>query len=286
MHTRPGIVGGFVLAEPHTDLDDHLAAAKTRDTELAAPCGCAANRGFTIGTAESYAVLALAIRPRVEIPDEIADLDAAHRDMRRVEAVFADRFGACAQSRLGVRGGTVVTPAAAGSGFDGLVADLAADPHVEVTTTVVFADSTQIAQSVDRAHELLDVALRLRLRPGLYGFDDLALEYQLTRPGPGRDHLEAKLAPLGAHEELWTTLACYMANDYKRRCTARALNVHPNTVDNRLKRIAKLTGLDPMQPEGAWCLRSALVIRAYRDGAVPPPPLARSGHPMNTAVAS
>lgn len=272
-----------VIGEHHTavhTLTSALLGGHSTST-MARECG--------IAIAEVYSVVALAIPAHRDEHNPAVDGQVvARRKLRRVQAELATQCGSKALSLLSVDGGTLLLPADASEAadLDGLVTHLSQAAQVGITATMMDATPSQIPDAADQAHDLLDMVQRLEAVPGLYRFDELALEYQLTRPGPGRDHLEAKLAPLGEHEELWTTLACYMANDYKRRCTARALNVHPNTVDNRLKRIAKLTGLDPMQPEGAWCLRSALVIRAYRDGAVPPPPLARSGHPMNTAVAS
>ncbi|NEW36894.1 PucR family transcriptional regulator, partial [Nocardia cyriacigeorgica] len=47
--------------------------------------------------------------------------------------------------------------------------------------------------------------------------------------------------------------------------TARILHVHPNTVDYRLRRIGRLTGLDLSPTEGLWYLRSALVARVSGD---------------------
>ncbi|WP_431972327.1 helix-turn-helix domain-containing protein [Nocardia sp. bgisy134] len=55
-----------------------------------------------------------------------------------------------------------------------------------------------------------------------------------------------------------------MAHGFDRRRTARALHVHPNTVDLRLERIAQLTGLDTAPANGMWHLRSALIARSYR----------------------
>ena len=46
-----------------------------------------------------------------------------------------------------------------------------------------------------------------------------------------------------------------------RRRTAQALGVHANTVDNRLDRVAALTGLDPRTTRGLQLLGAALVVR-------------------------
>lgn len=52
---------------------------------------------------------------------------------------------------------------------------------------------------------------------------DLALEYQLTRPGEGRAHLLDLLAPLAGTPDLLETLDVYVGHDANRRLTARDL---------------------------------------------------------------
>ncbi|WP_054814248.1 PucR family transcriptional regulator [Nocardia arizonensis] len=224
---------------------------------------------------ESYAVLAITVSPD---PDSTAGSDAeiaARQGLRRVEAAFETLFGDAARARWSARCGTAVVPVTdrGGDRFDDSVAALAIEARLAVTAALVFTTPARVAQGVDHAHELLNMVHRLRLRPRLYRFDDLALEFQLTRPGPGRDRLDAVLAPLGERAVLLDTLRCYVANSQMRGRTAQQLKVHPNTVDNRLKRIGQLTGHDPLQPDGIWCLRSALIVRAYHRGAAAPSPL-------------
>ncbi|PSK32159.1 PucR family transcriptional regulator, partial [Nocardia seriolae] len=115
-------------------------------------------------------------------------------------------------------------------------------------------------------HLNTSVVAVLGLVRGLFRFDELALEYQLTRPGPGRDHLGSLLDPLDEHAELLETLQSHISNNLNRQRTARMLHVHTNTVDYRLKRIGQLTGFDPTQASGLWYLRSALVARTYQAG--------------------
>nr|WP_246461822.1 helix-turn-helix domain-containing protein [Nocardia transvalensis] len=118
-----------------------------------------------------------------------------------------------------------------------------------------------------QAHELLETAVQLRATPRLYRLDDVVLPFQLTRPGPGRDALQALLAPLDTRPELLRTLTRHLANDLNRQVTARQLRVHTNTIDYRLKRIAQLTGCDPTTLTGLWHLRSALIVRRFTGGA-------------------
>ncbi|NNH71758.1 helix-turn-helix domain-containing protein [Nocardia uniformis] len=215
---------------------------------------------------ESYYVLALSI-PRQEHVLRVDAPVAARRALRRIQAALAAHCAGKALSLLGTEGGTLLLPAAATStaDVDQLVARLSAAAQVSVMATMVHTETAAIPEAAERAHELLDMVHRLCCAPGLYSFDDLAVEYQLTRPGPGREHLGALLDPLDEYPDLMETLQRYVGSDHSRQRTARVLGVHTNTVDYRLKRIAQLTGFDPARPSGLWHLRSSLVARTYRN---------------------
>ncbi|MGW8651581.1 PucR family transcriptional regulator [Nocardia salmonicida] len=87
----------------------------------------------------------------------------------------------------------------------------------------------------------------------------MAIEYQLTRPGPAREHLAGVIAPLATHPELLETLRTYMATGLNRKATGRRLHVHPNTIDYRLRRVSGLTDLDLTTAEGILRARIALL---------------------------
>ncbi|WP_433653841.1 PucR family transcriptional regulator [Nocardia sp. CA-128927] len=250
-----------VVSEHHTavhTLTSALLGGHSTST-MARECG--------IAIATSYAVLAVAIPPHREENNPMIDSQVvARRKLRRVQAELATRCGESALSLLSVDGGTVLIPSAAfdNEGFDALVTQLSQAAQVGITATMVEATPEQIPNAADQAHELLDMVQRLEAVAGLYRFDELALEYQLTRPGPGREYLGQLLDPLDEHPELLETLQRHIGNNLNRQRTARVLHVHTNTVDYRLKRIGQLTGFDPSQPSGLWYLRSALVARSYR----------------------
>jgi len=250
-----------VVSEHHTavhTLTSALLGGHSNST-MARECG--------IAIADSYAVVAVAIPPhRDEANPALDGQVVARRKLRRVQAELATRCGTAALSLLSVDGGTLLVPATMfdDDGLDRLVTDLSRAAQVGITATLVQAPPPQIPDAADQAHELLDMVQRLQAVPGLYRFDELALEYQLTRPGPGREYLGALLDPLDDHPELLETLQRHIANNLNRQRTARLLHVHTNTVDYRLKRIGQLTGFDPTQPSGLWYLRSALVARSYR----------------------
>ncbi|MCP9625050.1 PucR family transcriptional regulator [Nocardia otitidiscaviarum] len=253
-----------VVSEHHTavhTLTSALLGGHPTST-MARECG--------IEIADSYSVLALTIPPHPEESDPTLDGKVvARRKLRRVQAELATRCADAALSLLSVDGGTILIPVTAKrpEELDDLVTDLSRAARVPITATTVSATPPEIPTAAEQAHDLLDMVHRLHCVRGLYRFDDLALEYQLTRPGPGREYLGSLLDRLDEHPELLETLQRHIANNLNRQRTARVLHVHTNTVDYRLKRIAQLTGFDPTQASGLWYLRSALVARSYRTTA-------------------
>ncbi|WP_067573725.1 PucR family transcriptional regulator [Nocardia acidivorans] len=252
-----------VVSEHHTavhTLTSALLGGHSTST-MARECG--------IEIAESYYVLAVSIP---EHPEEhsptVEGAVVARRKLRRLQAELATGYTAKVLSLLSVDGGTILVPgnALADEQLDELIERLSRAARVPIAATMIHAPAQGIPDAADQAHELLDIVHRLRLTRGLFRFDELALEYQLTRPGPGRDHLGSLLDPLDLHPELLETLRTHISNNLNRQRTARILHVHTNTVDYRLKRIGQLTGFDPTQAAGLWYLRSALVARTYQAG--------------------
>jgi DNA-binding PucR family transcriptional regulator len=131
--------------------------------------------------------------------------------------------------------------------------------NVEITVAIDAATPATVPKAVRLAHEILDVATKTRREPGVYRLDDVLLEYQLTRPTEATARLAAALDPVD--EDLLRTLDTYLDTGLRRNATAAALGVHPNTVDNRLRRIGRLTGLDPTQPADLPMLRAAVAVR-------------------------
>ncbi|MFE0100394.1 PucR family transcriptional regulator [Streptomyces sp. NPDC059009] len=108
------------------------------------------------------------------------------------------------------------------------------------------------------ATEVLSLAEHLRRPPGRYRLADLAIEYQLARPGPARSALADTLAPLARHAHLVDTLREFIQCGYRRGEAAAALTVHRNTLTYRLGRIQVLTGYDPTVPDDARRLAAAM----------------------------
>jgi hypothetical protein len=101
-----------------------------------------------------------------------------------------------------------------------------------------------VAAAVRLAAEVRQVAAAFGRGPGLHRLSDVLLEYQLTRPSPARDELASLLGPLTSRPELLETVREYVACGLDRHRAAARLQVHPNTVNYRLRKVASLTGLD------------------------------------------
>ncbi len=185
---------------------------------------------------------------------------------QRVRIALADR-GRHVLSLLGRDGGTVLVPVSDRTNLERLMAAAAQAAGGPLTATAVTVPRDEIPDAADRAHELLDMVHRLRMGPALYRFEELALEYQITRPGPGLDYLGTVLDPLDEQPKLLETLRCHIGNGLNRQRTARMLNLHTNGLDYRLRRIGRLTGYDPGDARGICYLRAALVARSYREHA-------------------
>lgn len=226
--------------------------------------GDAAEVAHRIGWAvsERYGVLVLRLRVgEGEAPESVT----ARRTTRRLRDAIERAGSGDVLAVLGPRGGTALVPlpGRAAGGDSGIAAllrsSLAEAFDADCTAAWMEADASGVPDAVAVAEELADLA---EVVPGAGAFvtlADLVLEFQSSRPGPGRAILAGRLDPLGA--ELLATVEAYLSNRGDRRATAQALTVHPNTVDYRLGRVVRLTGLDATSPEGAAQLRASLVAR-------------------------
>ncbi|MFC3961912.1 PucR family transcriptional regulator [Nocardia jiangsuensis] len=251
------------LRAQSTARDD--AGGRLASALIAGDAGAAQLRGSGFPAADAYAVLALGVATETLEDRAVRDESEAGRRLRRMRLELATRRDGPPPALLGPDGGTVLL--AEDRLEDTAAADLLAGLQraagVPLLGTVVHALTGAVPAATRDAHELLDLAQRLRRPAGLYRMADLAVEYQITRPGPGRRRLAAVLDPLHAQPELLNTLVVHLRNDRNRQRTSRALHIHANTIDHRMRRIAQHTGFDPMNMDGLWYLRAAIVARAY-----------------------
>ncbi|MEV0075341.1 helix-turn-helix domain-containing protein [Nocardia neocaledoniensis] len=218
-----------------------------------------------IGVAEAYAILALHFPGRRGRPPG-APRGLTEPTVARLYSELRRRFGPSALALLGETGTTILIPDTAFDGFAsiaGYVETLRTADGDVPTGVTMRAPTHELPLIAEQVHAALDVVTRLGMTGRLHRFSDIAVEYQLTRPGPGRDALATLLDPLEDHPDLLETLRTYVECSLDRRRTARKLHLHPNSVDYRLKRVFRLTGFDIADPTGLWNLRSALVIRDH-----------------------
>ncbi|MBB5917279.1 transposase-like protein [Nocardia transvalensis] len=263
------------LDEHRLSARHHQTAAQTLVTALLSGHGREAlARRTGISVASTYQVVALSIPPHPgERNPRLNTEGVARRKLRRLQSALAPVLGSRALSLLSVDGGTVLVPVEeipALTGGLALTADtldvLSSAASVPLTATVVTGATERIPELAEQARELLELVLALGRPAGLYRMADVAVEYQMTRPGPAREHLAAALDPLASHPELLETLRAFLGAGLDRRATAQRLGVHPNSVSHRMRRIERLAGIDLSHPEGIS--RASLALLAYELAAV------------------
>jgi hypothetical protein len=92
--------------------------------------------------------------------------------------------------------------------------------------------------------------------------DELLPERSLSGDGHARRQLANEVySPLTAGDGvLLDTVSAYLDSGGSIEATARTLYVHANTVRYRLKRVADLTGYNPLNPRDSFTLRVALTL--------------------------
>ncbi|MGW6120825.1 PucR family transcriptional regulator [Nocardia sp. NPDC055165] len=253
---------------PRVYSEDATAAAALNRFAMAMLSGRNINLGiarhFQIPVADTFVVVAAAFSANpdaatIDRPAVVAD--AWLMDIRRC---LAAECGFPVPALLGPTYGTILIPASSvlGRRINDLLPLLSvAAPH-PVTAVAVETATESISEAAATAHELLDLAVRLHKEPDLYFPDQLAMEYQITRPGPGRDQLVSVLEPLHEHPELIDTVAELVRQDFDRHRTARRLCIHPNTIYYRMRRLSALTGL-PLTHSTYRRLSAALTAQAF-----------------------
>lgn len=141
--------------------------------------------------------------------------------------------------------------------IDSLSAELGLPVHVGACVAV----ASGVSHAASQAEEILDLVLAIDQPAGAWFLEDVLLPYQLTRPSAAFDVLRDRLGVLGAHPDWLRTLQTYAKQGWDRTAAARALHVHPNTVDYRLRKMAQATGLDAGDPAQRPLVLAALYVR-------------------------
>ena len=248
--------------------------AGPRDDDPAWPPTSQARRAG-VHLAPGYMVLSLAMAPTDdEQATGVSGAVAGRRKVRRVQAALDRMAGEPVLSLLEPDGGPVLFPVGEDAAADALrdagdlVTELAEAAAAAITAGAAWGKGADgVAVAASEARDILDLATRLRRPPGTYRLDDVLLEFAVTHPGDTAMRLEQVLAPISDRPDLVETLEQWYASDFDRRAAAAALNVHPNTLDYRLRRVAELTGMDPGSARGLQLLGAAMTARSFRHSA-------------------
>jgi hypothetical protein len=214
------------------------------------------SRAAALGWSVNSGGVVVAVGP---LPDDLdLDLDRIHLKLARwgVSSIVSPQ-----ENRLVVIiGGALLTGTSAALECVAEVADCFGDGPL--VTGPVTADLTSAHLS---ARSALAAQQAAGLRPEVdrpVAADDLLAERVLIGdPTAGPTLQQRAIEPLlAAGHDLVTTLAAFLEGGGSIEATARQLYVHTNTVRYRLRRIAEVTGLDPVHPADAFALQVAIKL--------------------------
>jgi sugar diacid utilization regulator len=120
--------------------------------------------------------------------------------------------------------------------------------------------------SAQEALRALDDGQRCGGDQGYYLYSDIVIEESVRGTGSILRYLVSLIEQLSHEPDLLLTLETYFNHGQRRKVTAEALNIHPNTLNYRLERIEKLLGarLDNV----AWMTKLHVAISLYKDQSV------------------
>ncbi|MDA3623946.1 helix-turn-helix domain-containing protein [Saccharopolyspora sp. WRP15-2] len=217
--------------------------------------------------ADSYAILALrfAPHPSESVGDAVGRRLAGRRKVHRITEELTRSLADDALVALDPDGGLFLVPSEPDRAAADLAAARAAIPRLQraagIDVMAGFAHAGSRAEVPAAAGQARHLA-QLGSPAEVAVLDDLLFEYQLHHSSEAVPHFLSIVDELRREPDLLVTLKEYFAADFNRRQTARQLHVHPNTIDNRLSRIAKLTGANPRTARGLMSLAAALTIAA------------------------
>ncbi|WP_107098014.1 PucR family transcriptional regulator [Streptomyces atriruber] len=119
------------------------------------------------------------------------------------------------------------------------------------------ADALDLARRISRAAPLRRASARLRP----HTMSDVFVELVVADAPFVDAWLQAVGRSLQPGPDLLVTLDAYYCHDMHRGATAAALNVHPRTLDYRLRRVRELTGIDPGSTRGVRIFSSVVTRR-------------------------
>lgn len=251
------------FAEALVATPDEVSAGHDRDRlqQLADRAG--------VVLADGYAALAIRLGPSGD--ERAAGVSPAVAGRRKIRRVVerADRLvDGTVLSLLDPGGGLLLVPTDATGPpdvLDGIVDELGAAADAEVLLAQSWRPGwAEVSEAAAEAREILHLAARLGATSGAVGSQDVLLEQALTTGSHWGRRMAQMLDPIGDRPDLLATLEAWFASDFDRQATAQSLQIHPNTVDYRMRRIAESTGIEPGTARGLQLLGAALIARSVR----------------------
>ena len=98
------------------------------------------------------------------------------------------------------------------------------------------------AASVSEATKAIELGEKRGTSSGVYFYSEIAVHESVLGTETTVRYLDSLIQRLAQESELLPTLESYFANGQRRKVTAAALAIHPNTLTYRLERIEDLAG--------------------------------------------
>ncbi|NKY24967.1 PucR family transcriptional regulator [Nocardia gamkensis] len=117
-----------------------------------------------------------------------------------------------------------------------------------------------IPEAVVDCTESISIVRSLKYPPGCYDARHTLFERIVLSADPEMlGKMKRLIQEITSDTKLAETLAAWITNNGHRARTAGTLNIHPRTLDYRLRRIRSLVGLDPTDPSSMPLLRCASI---------------------------
>ncbi|WP_082945022.1 helix-turn-helix domain-containing protein [Mycobacterium sp. 852013-50091_SCH5140682] len=253
-------------AEQTPTYDDHVAkqALLTALVSGTNPNSTAAQLGLPIASCYWVVVLSVAGHPDENLPEVDQDVVLC-RKARRLQRELNRLARGRALCDVTASGGIALVPSSSDVTVDRLREHLLSiEKAVGAPLVAALAPSTTAAvpTTLAETRELLAVARGHGRQHGVVTLEDIAVEYQLSRPSVAHTVLVEIVRPLFDHDSVMETFAAYLDCGCDRAVAAQQLNVHTNTVGYRLRKVTTLTGLDLTAPRDI--VRATAALAAYR----------------------
>ena len=234
-------------------------------------------RSLKLRLAERYVVIVLR-GPEVLAEEQADQTLAARVALRRIVDAARRHLRCTGQSLLvGMRHGEVVAlcPVEDASDIEKVrtrsqaLAEALAESEVCVGVGGCHPTIADVAASYGEARDAVEIAVGIGIHGRPLHFDEVLIDH-MVRSTPHADRiLDSTLRPLLDYDaakqaELVSTLRAYMESGFNLTRSAEVLQVHPNTVVYRLRRIRELSGRDPQDPNDLLLLFLGLKLTELR----------------------